>query len=166
MIELNDLKWKTLNGGYRLPYDGSVRLLELNSGSTETEIIWEEFWNELHHQGDVDLASYAVVPQLVEICIKRELLDWNVFALVATIEECRVFGENPKLPQWLEGDYHSAIKGLAEFGAQSFSKDWPKELTQAFLAVTAFAKGSPNSGRMLIEFPDDEMKDVFEKFFE
>jgi len=81
MIELNDPQWKTLNGGYRLPYDGSARLLELDSGSTDTKNIWEEFWNELHHQGDVDIASYAVIPQLVRICIKRELLDWNIFAL-------------------------------------------------------------------------------------
>ena len=166
MIELNDPKWKTLNGGYRLPYDGSVRLLELEAGSNDTKEIWEEFWNELHHQGNVDIASYTVVPQLVRICVKRELLDWNIFALVAAIEECRVFGKNPQLPQWLESDYHSAIKKLAEFGAQNFSKNWPKELTQAFLAVAAFSKGFPNSGRMLIEFPDDEMKDVFEKFFE
>jgi hypothetical protein len=166
MIELNDPKWKTLNGGYRLPYDGSVRLLELDSSSTNTEKIWEEFWNELHHQGGVDLASYAVVPQLVRICIKRQLLDWNVFALVATIEECRVFRENPKLPQWLEDDYHFAIKGLAEFGVKHFSENWPKELAQSFLAVAAFAKGLPKSARLLITFSDDELDEVFEKFFQ
>jgi hypothetical protein len=92
-------------------------------------------------------------------------MDWNVFALVAVIEECRIFGKNPSLPNWLESDYHSAIKKLAELGARNFSQDWPKELTHSFLAVAAYAKDFPNSGRMLIEFPDDEMKDVFEKFF-
>ena len=122
MIKLDDSIWNTFIGGYRTPYNASVRLQELENGSDNADEIWEEFWNELHHQGDVDIASYAVVPQLVRICIKRQLLDWNVFALVATIEECRVFGENPKLPQWLEGDYNSAIKELAEFGGKLFLK--------------------------------------------
>ena len=164
MIGLDDPKWQTFNGGYRLPYDASARLRELEADSTDAPVIWEEFWNELHHQGDVDLASYAVVPQLVRICIARNLMDWNVFALAAVIEECRVFGKNPPLPNWLESDYHSAIKKLAELGARDFSQDWPKELTQSFLSVAAFAKGFPNSGRMLIEFPEDEIKDVFNKF--
>ena len=166
MIELDDPKWKTLNGGYRLPYDGSVRLNQLDAGSNETEPIWEEFWNELHHQGDVDLASYAVVPQLVRICIKRGLLDWNVFALVATIEECRIFGENPAVPDWLEDDYNSAVVKLAEFGAEHFAREWSKELLQAFLAVAAFAKGAAQTGRLLITFSDDELNEVFEKAFE
>jgi hypothetical protein len=165
MIKLDDPIWDTFNGGYRTPYNASAQLQELESGSDDTDKIWEEFWNELHHQGDVDLASYAVVPQLVQICITRNLMDWNVFSLVAVIEECRIFGKNPSLPTWLENDYHSAIKKLAEFGVRNFSQDWQKELTQSVLAVAAFAKGFPNTGRMLIEFPDDEMKVVFEKFF-
>jgi hypothetical protein len=166
MIELTDPLWKTFIGGYRIIYDASERLQELEDGVEDDSEIWEEFWEDLHHQGSVDIASYAVVPQLVRICVARDLMEWNAFALVATIEECRVFGKNPPIPQWLENDYHFAIKKFAEFGAQKFSQDWPKELTQSFLAVAAFAKDLPESGRMLIEFPEDEMKDVFEKFFE
>lgn len=165
MIGLEDPVWGTLIGGYRLPYDASIRLRELEGGSSDIGEVCQDFWDELHHQGDVDLASYAAVPHLVRICIERWLLDWNTFALVAVIEKCRIFGKNPTIPGWIENDYHLAVKKLAEFGAQNFSKDWPKELTQSFLAVAAFAKGSPNTGRMLIEFPDDEMKDVFEHFF-
>jgi hypothetical protein len=165
MIKLDDPIWDTLIGGYRTPYNASVRLQELENGLDNADEIWEEFWNELHHQGDVDIASYAVVPQLVRICTKRQLLDWNVFALVATIEECRIFGENPSIPNWLETDYHSSIKKLAEFGAQRFLQDWTKELTQSFLAVAAFAKNAPNTGRILTEFSNDEMKEVYDKFF-
>jgi hypothetical protein len=166
MIKLDDPIWDTFIGGYRTLYNASTRLQELENRSGDADKTWEEFWNELHHQGDVDIASYAVVPHLVRISIARNLLDWNVFALVATIEECRVFGENPKLPQWLENDYHSAIKGLAEYGVKHFSDNWPKELTQSFLAVAAFAKGLPKSARLLITFSDDELDEVFEKYFQ
>jgi len=165
MLTLDDPIWDTFKGGYRMPYNAAARLQELERGPDDIKRIWEEFWEELHHQGDVDTAAYAVVPQLVRICAARNILDWNVFALVATIEEIRLFSENPPVPSWLESDYHSAIKGLAEFGAQNLSEKWPGELTQPFLAIVAFAKGSPNTGRMLIEFPEDEMEDVFEKFF-
>lgn len=165
MIKLDDPIWGTLKGGYRTPYNASNRLRELENETINSEEIWEEFWEELHHQGDVDIASYAVVPHLVRTCITRNLMDWNVFALVATIEECRLFGKNPPVPSWLESDYHLAIRKLAVFGAEKFSQDWPKELIQTFLAVAAFAKDSPNTGRMLIKFSDDEMGDVFEKCF-
>ncbi|MGA3285272.1 MAG: hypothetical protein ABSD57_12555 [Verrucomicrobiota bacterium] len=165
MISLDDPKWQMLSGGYRLPYDASVRLRELDAGSNNTAEIWGEFWNELHHQGDVGIASYATVPQLVRICIKREILDWNVFALVAAVEDCRVSGKNPQLPQWLEEDYYLSIKQLAEFGARHLSKEWSNELTQSFLAVTAFAKGLPKTGRALITLSEDEFEKALEKYF-
>jgi hypothetical protein len=165
MLKLDDPVWETLLGGYRTPYNASTRLHELESGAGDVEEIWEEFWNELHHQGDIDMASYAVVPHLARICIARSLLDWNIFALVATIEECRLFGDNPPLPEEFKNDYHSAVRKLAEFGAQNFSSDWPQELTQSFLAVAAFAKDCPNTARLLILFSDEEMKEVHEKFF-
>jgi hypothetical protein len=77
-----------------------------------------------------------------------------------------VFGENPKLPQWLEDDYHAAIKRLAEFGAQHFSENWSKELARSFIAVAAFAKGMAKTARLLIAFSDDELDEVFEKVFQ
>jgi hypothetical protein len=166
MIGLNDSKWQTFNGGYRLPFDASVQLRKLEAGSTDAKEMWEEFWNELHHQGDVDLASYAAVPQLVRICTEQKLLDWNLFALVAAIEECRTFGKNPPLPEWLENDYHLAIKKLAVFGTEHFAEDWPKELLQSFLAVAAFAKDAPHTARLLITFSEDESDEVYKKFFE
>jgi len=165
MLKLNDPIWETFLGGYRTPYNAVIRLQELENGSSDLDAIWEEFWDELHHQGDVDIASYATVPHLVRICIAREILDWNLFALIACIEECRLFNENPSMPKSLESDYHLAIKSLAEFGAKNFSKDWSKELTQAVLSVLAFAKGCSNTGRMLIEVSEDEMSDALAKFF-
>jgi hypothetical protein len=85
MILLDDPIWETLVGGYKLPYNAAPLLCELESGLGDTEGIWEEFWNELHHQGDVGTASYAAVLHLVRICIKRDIMDWNAFALVAVI---------------------------------------------------------------------------------
>jgi hypothetical protein len=166
MIGLDDPIWESLVGGYRVQYNPVERLRELEDGSEDPAGVWDEFWEELHHQGDVDTASYAVVPQLARICTERDLLDWNIFALIAIIEECRIFGKNPKLPTWLEVDYHQAIKTMAEYGASRFTREWPAEMTQSFLAVAAFAKGAPQTGRLLVNFSEDEMGEVFQKAFE
>ena len=165
MIELDDPIWKTLNGGYRVPYDASVRLRELKAGVSDREEIWDELFDELHHQRDVDLASYAAVPHLVKICAEQQILEWELFTLVATIEECRIFGENPELPDSMAGDYHSAIKALAAYGASKCSGNWPEELTQSYLAVTAFAAGLVNAGRFLTVFSDDMLAEVTDKIF-
>jgi hypothetical protein len=166
MLDLSDPLWKTFKGGYRLPYDASAPLRELETGDDhDVDSILNEFWKKLHHQGDVDIASYAAVPHLVRIWIERNRLDWDVFAIVACIESCRIFGRNPTLPGWLESDYHSAIKKLAEYGAHRFAEDWCRELTVSFLAVAAFAKGLSKQGRVLAEFTDDELERVFEQSY-
>jgi hypothetical protein len=61
MLSLTDPIWHELEGGYRVPYDASKALARMERGKS----VWDEFWNELHHQGDVGVASYAAIPQLV-----------------------------------------------------------------------------------------------------
>ena len=78
-MTLDDPIWKDLEGGYRIEYDASVPLKRLENSVTieQTQEIFEELWDELHHQGDVGLASYLAVPQLVRIAKKKELFEWN-----------------------------------------------------------------------------------------
>jgi predicted transcriptional regulator len=61
MLSLTEPIWRELEGGDRLPYDASKALARMESG----ESVRDEFWNKLHHQGDVGVASYAAIPQLV-----------------------------------------------------------------------------------------------------
>jgi hypothetical protein len=64
MLPLDDPRWRSYKGGYQAPYDASPGLRRLLADGPDEEL-WEEFWNELHHQGDVNQASYAAVPWLV-----------------------------------------------------------------------------------------------------
>ena len=55
-LDLNDPRWKELEGGYRGSYcDASVPLRRLEQATTITEAneIYKELWDELHHQGDI-----------------------------------------------------------------------------------------------------------------
>ncbi|MBS1507057.1 MAG: hypothetical protein JSS79_10465 [Bacteroidetes bacterium] len=100
MITLDDKLWKELKGGYKVVYDVSVPLRKLERSNDKKEInkIYEELWNELHHQGDVELASYLALPQLVRIAKDKKLFDWNVLAICVTIEQQRHQEKNPPLP--------------------------------------------------------------------
>ena len=85
--------WSNLTDGYRTPLDPRPLLAKLEIGQ-DTDKTWNELWEELHHQGDVGGASYAAVPFLVDIYRKQGVIDWNTYALVATIESARTQGNN------------------------------------------------------------------------
>jgi len=88
-MELTDKIWKELKGGYKILYDVSIPLGQLENSDDDEAIskVWDELWNELHHQGDVGIASYLAVPQLVRIGIKKDLFDWNLLGICSVIEQ-------------------------------------------------------------------------------
>ena len=159
MLSLEDTRWTQMDGGYRLPYDPRATLSKLASG-TETAAAWNELWQELYHQGDVGEASYASVPQLVRIYRERNELDWNAYAIVATIELARDSVRNPPLPAWLEPDYNAAITELAGIGLVELPRAENKETVRGILAVLALWKGLRTYASVLIEFSEDEVLEL------
>jgi len=91
------------NGGYGTPYDPLPAIKKLNTSYEEAV---NELWENLYHQGDVGLASYAAVPALV---YAGELL------LVATIEVARNSDNNPELPAEFEETYKEALREALNF---------------------------------------------------
>ncbi|WMS88743.1 hypothetical protein [Pleionea litopenaei] len=91
-----------LKSGYRVPYEpwSAIERLKKDKGSA-----LDELWENLYHQGDVDTASYASVPLLVE----NGCLD-----LVSAIEVARNREGNPDIPYELQEKYFSALKSVIE----------------------------------------------------
>ena len=161
MLDLEDSRWEELRGGYRTIYDPRPALLRLRS-EKDARQAWEELWDGLHHQGDVGDASYAAVPHLVEIHRQRGTPDWNPYAMVATIELARGDIRNPKLPEWLAGDYLQAIRKLSTVGAMELAFARNPEEIRAILAVLAISKDARTHGRLLLNYSEEELLD-FEK---
>jgi hypothetical protein len=164
MLSLDDSRWSSLTGGYRVPIDVRPLLRQLEA-APDPRSAWEALWNELHHQGDVGLASFAAVPHLVNIHQVRGAVDWNTYALVATIEFARGVGGNPDVPAWGRADYESALRRLAEIGLVELPRAKDETATRAILSVLAIAFGARAHGRVLLEFDRDEILELEREAF-
>lgn len=158
-MEMNDQRWSSLEGGYKVPYDPRDALGRLASGDVASA--WVELWNELHHQGDLGLVSFAAVPELVRIHRARGVADWNTYALAVTIEEARDNPNNPRLPEWLRDEYQQAWRDLERMALAEFHAATDDNLVHSLIAVLAFSKGRRTLGRiaMLTEDEREEMLD-------
>lgn len=87
-----------LNGGYGIPYNPEPAIKKL---STAHDDAISELWENLYHQGDVGLSSYAAVPALVQA---------GELSLVAAIEVARNSESNPDLPENIKTEYELALK--------------------------------------------------------
>jgi len=164
MISLDDSKWKELEGGYRIPYDASIPLKRLEHASTneEIDVIFSELWNEIHHQGDVGLASYFSVPHIIRIAKEKKLFNYNVFGLVATIEIER-HANNPKLPEEFEEAYlYSIQKELPELIKQMISDVWDTTLASTVLAALAVSKGHIKIADAISKMDEDLVNEFLE----
>lgn len=158
MLSLNDGKWKELHGGYGIPYDASIALRSMKDGIN----VWDELWNERHHQGDVGVASYAAVPQMVCIAAKWSSRDWNFYGLVATIEVERHRKSNPALPSWLKADYDSAFARVSALALEDIGLKVDSATTRAVLSVLALAKSELKLGAMLSALDPSELDEWLE----
>jgi hypothetical protein len=161
MLPPDDSRWAELDGGYRLPYDPRPALARLRDGD---DAAWDELWNELHHQGDVGVASYAAVPHLLAIHRERDVPDWQTYAMISTIEQCRAQQRNPKLPQWLEQSYWDAWHEVLGLACRDLARTEDGTTVRSILGAIALAKGLRSVGEVLIDFTADELSEMIELY--
>src|SRR5579862_7155758 len=159
MTKYDDQQWREMTGGYRTAFDPRPQLLRLQAND-DTNAVWHELWEALHHQGDVGEASYAAVPHLVRIYRERGVTDWNTYAIVAVIELARDNGKNPTVPKWLEEDYFRAIRELAEVGAIEVLRARNAEDIRAMLSMLAIASGARTHARFLLNYSEEELLEI------
>ena len=147
-----------------MPYDPRPMFAKLQSNE-DVKAVWDELWDELHHQGDVGETSYAAVPHLVRIHRERGVPDWNTYAIVATIELARDSGKNPPVPNWLKPAYDNAIQELADLGRAELGLVSDKETVRCILAILAIANGARVYGRLLADFSEDEVLELEKQAF-
>lgn len=163
MLSDDETKWKELKGGYKVSYDPSSALRKLESGK-EVQEAWDELWQELHHQGDIGEASYASVPHLVRIHQENGNLDWNLYALVSTIEIERHRETNPPIPVWLEPSYKKAWSNLLDLALQDIPEANDDTTLRAILGAIALAKGRLELGAVISNFEESELIELLDEY--
>jgi hypothetical protein len=164
MSILDDLRWSGLKGGYKVVYDPrpALRALALRY---DDKAVWDELWNELHHQGDVGDASYAAVVEIARISEDHAPAYWGAYGLAATIEEARlVDGRNPPVPDWIEPHYKIAWQTLFQLALRDLAVSADDETTNCALAVVALHRGRLNLGRMAM-CTEDERAEMLRDHF-
>lgn len=134
--------------------------MEQVSTPEEINTILDELWNELHHQGDVGLASYYAVPHLVRMGSSKGQSIYSIVNLVVTIEIER-HRNNPALPSDLVTDYEQAIFQLGELGKSLINQKWDLQLAATSLSAIAISKGQIGLAKALIILEDDSTLDEF-----
>ncbi len=142
MMSLADSRWLTLDGAYRAPFDASSSLSGFATGTVSNEQFWYMVWNDLFHQDDVGVASYAAVPQIIRIYEQRGGFDYNLFTFAAGVERVRHFDDNPDLPPWLEAEYQAGLQAIIRYGIRHLADDWDAATLKSFLMLVAVYKGN------------------------
>ena len=164
-MDLDDPRWEKLEGGYRVPYDPRPALRALDRDEDQSEA-WRELWEELHHQGDVGLASYAAASHIVRAYVQRGKLDWNAYQLLSTIELARHAGNNPQLPDDLRSSYEHALQQLSIHGLKELRDAEDHALVRSILALVALQKELLALGRLAWDFNEEELRAVITKIDE
>lgn len=164
-MTLEDNKWKMLEGGYKIPYDASIPLRKLRDGqASDNAGVFDELWENLHHQGDVGLASYYSVPHLVDICLERNSFDWNYIGLCLVIEHRRQDSSNPRLPEELKSAYFDSLVKLEEYLLTNFKQIKDPTSLRLSLALFATVGGQSDLGRAIENMNEDVVKEFLEQF--
>jgi hypothetical protein len=148
MISDNDPRWATLEGGYRVPYDPRPAVERLRTQPDDARA-WEDLWENLHHQGDLGVASYAAVVALARLRESTLLPSGQLFGLVSTIEVERHRRTNPPVPDWLMTDYTGAWRILLDCALREVKSSTDPHVLQSALAVVGLAKGLIAVGALL-----------------
>ena len=156
LLPLDDQRWATYRSGFsRLPIDVSSVARRLAAGEAD-ESVWSILWEDLHHQGDLGEAAYAIVPYLALYASQATELPWHVFGFPATVELERYNGRNPPLPPELELSYQWALRELPRVAATHPSKDWGEPVFECAAACFAISRGRRLLARAYLDFTNQE----------
>jgi hypothetical protein len=155
LLPLDDPRWKSYRGGYNRVELNVVPLIRELQEKGFSDGWWERIWADLHHQGDVGEATYAMIPYMVERLSSQGELDEQLFHFAAVVELARSENENPPVPAEIELSYEVSLRNLPVLGVQKLRRRCSQYLVMGIAAVTALAAGHRLLARSYLDFDRD-----------
>jgi hypothetical protein len=161
MLPLDDPKWKTLCGGYKVAYDPSNSLAQLWLARTRPPL------GRNCGKSCTIKATLVTRPMhqfRISFKFKKKLAAWigTPTALIATIEIERHRQKNPPIPDWLLPSYEFAWHDLLAIALRDYVKTTDRLTARAILGVLALCKGLQEIGTIVSYFDDSEIKEIFD----
>lgn len=162
---MSDTRWDALEHAYG-PASNIPGLLDLArrapASRTYTDEPWFSLWSALCHQSDVYTASYAAVPELVDIADARSrdrdaVRDCLLLASVIELERSQPEFEQrpPAMPPELGPAYESAVAKGERLARVALGQESDPEHQRAFrIAVLAFG-GRFEEARAFLNGPEE-----------
>ncbi len=149
-FSLSNPQWSGFRGAFdSVPEELGGWLSRLWSNGPN-EQFWNYLWDQLHHQGDVGEASYAVVTHLAEYTSSTATNDWQFWGFPAVVELARLqYSHNPKVPDVLSPSYEQAFRVLSTSAINLES--WSETLTPVASSCIALSKQQPIFARAYLE---------------
>ncbi len=146
-----------MDGGYRRPYDASVILRFLEALVEPSKQFWDEVWNNLYHQYDVGLASYAVMPWLLKIYREKNWVDYELPNYAYAVEDARSRANNPKLPNSWVGEYRESIEGINAYCLGKRLESDDPNFRKGVVLLTAILVGATDIAELIdfVEIGDE-----------
>lgn len=166
LLPLDAAEWQTFCGGYnRAPFN-CVPLIEQLRATGTSEKFWTIVWDELHHQGDVGEATYAIVPYLAEHFLHSVEFDLQLLAFVAIVEYERHRNKNPPIPAVLVNGYNWAIEAVLTKTLQLTPNNWSSDVMRYYAALVATWKRLPVMSAAYQELDETEAREFLVRFYD
>jgi hypothetical protein len=166
LLPINDPRWKQYRGGYnRVPVEMSHFLEKLLSAQVSDKD-WDILWDDLHHQGDVGEASYAVVPYLAHYASIAIPIAWHAFGFAAVVELERGQHGNPQLPVELIESYTAALQALPRIALDRGPEVWGEDCFEPVMACLAFSLGHPQHARAYLDLTQSEIAEFYKHYYD
>jgi hypothetical protein len=160
LLHLDDPRWLEYRGGYNRAVLNIVPFLRKLESGVVKEDDWDILWDDLHHQGDVGEASYAVVPYLAQYARTAQVIAWHVFGFAAIVELERTENRNPPVPAEIELSYRAAIKDLPRIGFDRVAA-WGEDAFEPFMACLALSLGRRTHARAYLDMSQSEIEGFY-----
>lgn len=159
MLDLNAEEWRSFDGGYRQPYDATPVLRILAGSNKPSEEAWSEIWNNLYHQNDVGVASYATLPWLLRIYREKGWIDFELPTYAYAIEAARREEDNPEVPDWLADEYHAAVDSVLIHCLSMRTRSSDPNFRKAVVLLAAIIIEASSIAELIdtVEIGDEEM---------
>jgi hypothetical protein len=147
--------WASLQHAYGPAGDIPALLAQARTGDAPVNFQsepWFTLWSSLDHQGDVYSASYAAVPELVDVAAERlDAVRVESLYLAACIELDRQSPRAPAIPEDLRKEYDQAIKRAAVLVDRADLAAVSPDHRQMLSIADAVFKGNIATARQLLD---------------